>query len=314
MKKIYLLSAIVLAGLFANKAQAQISVHIGFNLPVRHVYVPAPQPEVIYNDDFDNSDDYYYLPEVEAYYSIPLQCYFYNDGGRWIRAQYLPGAYRNYDWRNARRFEVRGRRPYMNHDVYRGRWGGNPNRGDWNRRNNNYANRGNSGNGQWGRDNNRGDYGRGSYGQRDRDDRGRGGYGQPDRNQGGGRGGWGGQNGSGQQQPPSNGGQHGGWGGQNGGGQQQPQQPSNGGGNQGGQHGGWGGQNGGSQQQQPSQPTNNGGGQHSGWGGQNGGGNQNGGGQHGGGGQDRGNRGGGQVAQNNGQNARQGGFMRPARF
>jgi hypothetical protein len=72
MKKIYLLSAMVLAGLFANKAQAQISVHIGLNLPVRHVYVPAPQPEVIYNDDFDDSDDYYYLPEVEAYYSIPL--------------------------------------------------------------------------------------------------------------------------------------------------------------------------------------------------------------------------------------------------
>lgn len=297
MKKIYLLSAMVLAGLFANKAQAQISVHIGFNVPVRHVYVPAPQPEVIYNDDFDNSDDYYYLPDVEAYYSIPLQCYFYNDGNRWIRSQYLPGAYRNYDWRSARRFEVRGRRPYMNHDVYRGRWGGNANRGDWNHRNNDYANRGDYGRGNnnaWGRDNNRGDQGRndnrGGWGQRD-NNQGRGGYNQPDRNQGGGRGGWGGQNG--QQQ-------------------QQPQQPSNG-----GQHGGWGGQQGGGQQQ-PTQPTNNGGGQHGGWGGQQGGGNQNGGGQQGGGqhgGGQNGGNGGGQVAQNGGgHNARQGGFMRPARF
>nr|WP_294948355.1 hypothetical protein [uncultured Mucilaginibacter sp.] len=283
MKKIYLLSAMVLAGLFANKAQAQISVHIGLNIPVRHVYVPAPQPEVIYNDDFDDSDDYYYLPEVEAYYSIPLQCYFYNDGGRWIRAQYLPGAYRNYDWRTARRFEVRGRRPYMNHDTYRGRWGGNPNRGDWNRRDNNYANRGNNNNGGWGRDNNRG-----GYGQPQRN--GRNGYNQPDRNQGGDRGGWGGGQPS---QPGRN--QGGGRGGQNG---QQPQQPSN---------GGWGSQNGGSQQQQPSQPSNNGGGQH-------GGGNRNGGGQRGGG-QDRGNGGGGQVAQNNGGHmVRQSGFMRPARF
>jgi hypothetical protein len=297
MKKIYLLSAMVLAGLFANKAQAQISVHIGLNLPVRHVYVPAPQPEVIYNDDFDDSDDYYYLPEVEAYYSIPLNCYFYNDGGRWIRAQYLPGAYRNYDWRSARRFEVRGRRPYMNHDVYRGRWGGNPNRGDWNRRDNSYANRGNNNNGSWGRDNNRG----GGYGQPQRNNGN--GYGQPDRNQGGGRGNWGGSQPS---QPDRNqGGGRGGWGNQNGGGQQQqPQQPSNGGGNQGGQHGGWGNQNGGGQQQQPQQPANNGG-QHG-----NGGGNQN------GSGRDRGN-GGGQVAQNNGggrQMERRSGFMRPARF
>jgi hypothetical protein len=281
MKKIYLLSAMVLAGLFANKAQAQISVHIGLNLPVRHVYVPAPQPEVIYNDDFDDSDDYYYLPEVEAYYSIPLQCYFYNDGGRWIRAQYLPGAYRNYDWRTARRFEVRGRRPYMNHDVYRGRWGGNANRGDWNRRNNDYANRGNNNNGRWDRDNNRGDYGRNNnrngYDQRNRDDRG--------------RGNWGGQNGGGQQQQPQqpNRNNGGGWGGQNGGGQQQqPQQPNRNNG------GGWGGQRGGGQQRQPSQPSNNGG-------------------QYGG--RDRGNGGGGQVAQNNGrQMERRSGFMRPARF
>ncbi len=287
MKKIYLLSAMVLAGLFANKAQAQISVHIGLNLPVRHVYVPAPQPEVIYNDDFDDSDDYYYLPEVEAYYSIPLQCYFYNDGGRWIRAQYLPGAYRNYDWRTARRFEVRGRRPYMNHDVYRGRWGGNANRGDWNRRNNDYANRGNNNSGSWGRDKNRG----GGYAQPQRNNGN--GYGQPDRNQGGGRGNWGGGQPS---QPNRNqGGGRGGWGNQNGGGQQQPQQPSNGGGNQGGQHGGRGNQNGGGQQQHPSQPSNNGG-------------------QYGGG-RDRGNGGGGQVAQNNGrQMERRSGFMRPARF
>ncbi|OOQ61628.1 hypothetical protein [Mucilaginibacter pedocola] len=302
MKKIYLLSAMVLAGLFANKAEAQISIHIGLNIPPRPVYVPAPQP-VVYDDVFDDSDDYYYLPEVEAYYSIPLHCYFYNDGSRWIRAQYLPGAYRNYDWRTARRFEVRGRRPYMNHDVYRGRWGGNPYRGDWNRRNNDYANRGDYGRnngGNWGRNDDRGRYGRndnrgwgdrndnrGSWGRgKDRDDdRNKGGYNQPDRNQGGGRGGWGGQNGQ----------------------QQYPQQPSNGG-NQGGQHGGWGGQQGGGQQQQPSQPSNNGG-QHGGWGGQQGGGNQN-----GGGGQDRGNRGGGQIAQNDRPSPRQGGFMRPGRF
>jgi hypothetical protein len=255
MKKIYLLSAMVLAGLFANKAQAQVSIHIGFNVPVRPVY--APQPQVIYNDDFDDSDDYYYLPEVEAYYSVPLQCYFYNDGNRWVRAQYLPGAYRNYDWRSARRFEIRGRRPYMNHDAYRGRWGGNPNRGDWNRRDNNYASRGN--NGWGGRDDNRGNNG---WGRRD-DNRGGNGQGGRDNH---GRGGWGGQQGGGQPQRPSNGGQHGSWGGQQGGGQ--PQQPSNGG----QQGGGWGGQQ-----------CN--GGQHNG-------------GQQGGG----------------GHNARQSGFMRPARF
>jgi hypothetical protein len=145
MKTSVILSAILFSGLVYNTAKAQVSIHVGFNTPVRRIYVPAPQPvETVYDDDFDNSDDYYYLPEVEAYYSIPLNRYFYYDNdSRWVSAAYLPGAYRNYNWRTARRFEVRGRRPYMNHDVYRNRWGGSNNR-DWNRGNNNYADRNNN--------------------------------------------------------------------------------------------------------------------------------------------------------------------------
>src|SRR4051812_17089169 len=111
MKKSVILSAILLSSLVYTAAEAQISVNIGFNIPVRRVIVPAQQPvDVYYNDDFDDSDDYYYLPEVEAYYSIPQQRYYYMDGPRWVSAAYLPGAYRNYDWRTARRFEVHGRR------------------------------------------------------------------------------------------------------------------------------------------------------------------------------------------------------------
>jgi hypothetical protein len=149
-------------------------------LPARHVYVPAPQPvETVYDDDFDNSDDYYYLPEVEAYYSIPLNRYFYYNDSRWISAAYLPGAYRSYDWRTARRFEVRGRRPYMNHDVYRGRWGGGFNR-DWNRRNDNYAGRRFDNNrNDWNRNNNRNDRPQGGFNQPNRNNDNHGGWGQP---------------------------------------------------------------------------------------------------------------------------------------
>ena len=183
MKKSVILSAILFSGLVYNTAKAQVSIHIGFNTPVRHVYVPAPQPvETVYEDDFDNSDDYYYLPEVEAYYSIPLNRYFYYNDSRWVSAVYLPGAYRNYDWRTARRFEVRGRRPYMNHNVYRSRWGGNNNR-DWNRGNNYYADRNNN------RYNNRNDNYRGNWGGNRDDNRNKDNW---RRNDNRGRGNWGG--------------------------------------------------------------------------------------------------------------------------
>nr|WP_067053720.1 hypothetical protein [Mucilaginibacter sp. L294] len=182
MKKSVILSAILFGSLVYNSAQAQISVHIGFNIPARRVYVPAPPPqpvEVYDNDEFDNSDDYYYLPEVEAYYSVPRHCYYYQDGGRWISAAYLPGAYRNYDWRTARRFEIRGSRPYMRHDEYRNKWGGGFNR-DWNRRSDNYAGRRLDNNhNDWNRNNNRNDRPQGGFNQPNRNNDNHGSWGQP---------------------------------------------------------------------------------------------------------------------------------------
>ncbi|MES2265967.1 MAG: hypothetical protein V4520_04365 [Bacteroidota bacterium] len=241
MKKSFILSAILFGSLVYNSAQAQISVHIGFNIPARRVYVPAPppQPVMVYdNDEFDDSDEYYYLPEVEAYYSVPRHCYYYQDGGRWISAAYLPGAYRNYDWRTVQRYEIRGRRPYMHHDQYRNQWGGNYNRNNWNwnRRDNNYAGRNNRP--DWNRDNNRNDWNRGNS----RNDRPQGGYNQPGRDRGN-QGGWA------QPQQPNR--DRGNWGGNGG---QQPQQPNRNDDNRGGDR---------SRHNQPSQPgrnDNNGGG------------------------------------------------------
>jgi hypothetical protein len=138
MKKIALISALALSGLFYNKANAQIRISLGLHLPVAQVAIQAP----VYAD-YNSSDDYYYLPDVDAYYSVAEQCYYYNDGVNWTSAAYLPGEYRDYDWRNARRYEVRAHRPYLNANFYRERFRGNV--GNWshydNQRNDNYANR-----------------------------------------------------------------------------------------------------------------------------------------------------------------------------
>ncbi|MBK0378867.1 hypothetical protein [Mucilaginibacter segetis] len=189
MKKIALLSAILMGGMVYNTANAQISIHIGLNIPTHRVYVPVQTSVPVYNDEFDDSDDYYYLPEVDAYYSIPRRAYFYFDGGRWISAAYLPGAYRDFDWRTARRYEVHARRPYLHAEVYRSRYGGNA-RYDWGR-DNNYANHNNHNynNNGWGNEN-RNRYGNNeqSHGVRDRSNYGgqpshsNGGYNRPDDN------------------------------------------------------------------------------------------------------------------------------------
>ncbi|MCJ8211151.1 hypothetical protein MUY27_15635 [Mucilaginibacter sp. RS28] len=169
MKKLTTILAVAAGSLLFNRADAQLRVHVNFNFGDPTPVVAQQYPA------YDDSDDYYYLPDVEAYYSIPQNCYYYMDGGRWISARYLPGAYRNYDWRAFRHFEIRERRPYMHHDNYRERWGGG--RPDWN-----YADRGRMNPG-WGGDRNddrRGWGHRDDRGWNNRDDRG--GWGNRDNN------------------------------------------------------------------------------------------------------------------------------------
>lgn len=132
MKKLIILSAVALSGLFYNTANAQLSIRLGLNLTPHRVYVqPAavvetPAPAVYEDDaaDYTPADDYYYLPDVDAYYSVADQCYYYNDGDDWVSAAYLPGEYYNYDWRTARHYEVRAPRPYLHNDVYMNRFHG----------------------------------------------------------------------------------------------------------------------------------------------------------------------------------------------
>jgi len=132
MKKLALISAIAFSGLLYNTADAQFGIHVGIHLfPHRVIYAPGP---VVVNQAavdqdatanlYGNNDDFYYLPDVGAYYSVTEQLYYYFDGQEWIAAAYLPGVYRDYDWRYARRFEIREARPYLHNDFYRNRYQG----------------------------------------------------------------------------------------------------------------------------------------------------------------------------------------------
>lgn len=194
MKKLALLSAIAISGFMINTADAQIGIRasIGF-APQRAIY--ATYPAAVQSPVNSDGDDYYYLPDLGVYYNLTDQDYVYFDGNEWVTAEYLPGQYRDYDWRNARRFEVRAYRPYMHDDVYRSRYEGNRFEG-WARANDNdhyhggYANRGDRDGDHFDRDRNRYNqpvqYNRGGD---DHSDRNRGAFNQPvqqrrDKNQG----------------------------------------------------------------------------------------------------------------------------------
>lgn len=87
----------------AGQTQAQVSVNVNIGTP------PAWGPAGYSNID------YYYLPDVEAYYDIQTAQFIYYGNGKWIRNRYLPGAYRNYDLYNGYKVvlnDYHGRSPY----------------------------------------------------------------------------------------------------------------------------------------------------------------------------------------------------------
>lgn len=95
----------------AGQVQAQVAVNVNIGTP------PAWGPSGYSNVD------YYYLPDVEAYYDIRASEFIYYGNGKWNRNRYLQGPYRNYDLYNGYKVvlnDYHGRTPYTyfkNHKV-----------------------------------------------------------------------------------------------------------------------------------------------------------------------------------------------------
>jgi len=68
--------------LFAGSSQAQFSVR--FNIGLAPEWAPAEQVRV----------QYYYLPDVEAYYDVNSSMFIYLDGRNWVHRTYLPYVHR----------------------------------------------------------------------------------------------------------------------------------------------------------------------------------------------------------------------------
>ena len=115
MKKLFFFSALIASSFFVKTADAQVGVHFNINLGPRPVYAPVPPPVV---------DNYYYLPDAEAYYSVPERVYYYQNEGRWISSPRLVGRFHDYDYSRMRHFAINEPRPYLRNDYYRNHFNG----------------------------------------------------------------------------------------------------------------------------------------------------------------------------------------------
>ena len=97
---------ILIAGfalLVANSLPAQVSVSV--NIGARPDWGPVGYTEA----------NYYYLPDVEAYYDVRQSNFIYANNGTWLAARTLPARYRGYDLYAGPKIvltDYRGNRPY----------------------------------------------------------------------------------------------------------------------------------------------------------------------------------------------------------
>jgi hypothetical protein len=113
MKTLKLL-AIGIILLVSSSIQAQVSVNLNIGT--------APSWGLL------DTAEYYYLPDVQAYYDIRASQFVYFGNNRWVRSRYLPRQYRNYDLYNGYKVVLNGyhgNRPYAHYRNHRQRYSAN---------------------------------------------------------------------------------------------------------------------------------------------------------------------------------------------
>ena len=109
MKTLKLITAGLLL-LASHASNAQLSVNLNIGSPP--TWGPSGYTNV----------DYYYLPDVQAYYDIRASQFIYFGNNRWVRSRYLPRQYRNYNLYSGYKVVLNnyhGRTPYYNFKNHR---------------------------------------------------------------------------------------------------------------------------------------------------------------------------------------------------
>lgn len=108
MKKTMFIAALVLGGFVFQNANAQIRVSLKININSQPAWGPVGYDHV----------DYYYMPDIDAYYYVPTRQYIYLQRGRWIFATALPSRF-HYDIYTGYKVVVNEPRPYNRPEIYR---------------------------------------------------------------------------------------------------------------------------------------------------------------------------------------------------
>ncbi|MBD2751653.1 hypothetical protein [Spirosoma validum] len=107
MKTLLILAGLLVGTSLHQTSQAQVNVNI--NIGSQPLWGPTGYDYV----------NYYYLPDLDIYYYVPLQQWIYFDGGRWITTTALPSRYNSYDLYRMHKVVINDQQPYLHNATYR---------------------------------------------------------------------------------------------------------------------------------------------------------------------------------------------------
>ena len=82
---------------------------IGMNISDQPIWGPT---------GYDRAD-YYYIPDIDSYYSVSERQYIYREGSDWKHAASLPSTYSSYDPYHSYKVVVNEEQPYRHNDNHR---------------------------------------------------------------------------------------------------------------------------------------------------------------------------------------------------
>ena len=104
MKKLIFILGLGLIIGMANINNTEAQVHVSINIDIQPAWGPSGY----------NYVEFYYIPEINVYYDVVSQMYYYNNRGRWISSIFLPVAYSYYDFYSLYKVVLNGiHRPWI---------------------------------------------------------------------------------------------------------------------------------------------------------------------------------------------------------
>lgn len=106
-------AALVLSSFAVKVADAQLKINFNLNIGSQPDWGPTGYDHV----------EYYYMPDIDAYYYVPGHQYVYLQNNAWIRSTTLPARYHNYDVYKGYKVVVNQPEPWRNQAAIRAKYG-----------------------------------------------------------------------------------------------------------------------------------------------------------------------------------------------